>query len=116
MHEVQRASKSASTSHASSQKKSKVVSKAHPREGSLRAIPKDMKALLITLGAASLLAACGSPPKYAYVKEGASAHAMQSTLAKCEYQVKVQKTPIPEQASLKKLCMEGEGYRLKQVR
>lgn len=92
-----------------------VVSKAHPREGSSRAIQREMKAFLITLSAAALLAACGSPPKYAFVKEGASAHTTQSTMAKCEYQVKVQKTPVPEQASLKKLCMEGEGYRLKRV-
>ena len=36
-------------------------------------------------------------------------------MAKCEYQIKVQKTPPGEQAGLKKLCMEGEGYRLKRV-
>lgn len=84
--------------------------------GALKRKPRDMKALLITLGAAALVAACGSPPKYAYVKEGASSHTTQSANAKCEYQIKVQKTPPSEQAALKKLCMEGEGYRLKQVR
>ena len=36
-------------------------------------------------------------------------------MAKCEYQIKVEKTPPSEQAKLKKLCMEGEGYRLRQV-
>ncbi|GAO73512.1 hypothetical protein CSE6_041_49490 [Comamonas sp. E6] len=74
-----------------------------------------MKSLVITLGAAALLSACASQPRYAYVKEGASSHATQSALAKCEYQIKVQQTPIGEQPGLKKLCMEGEGYRYKRV-
>lgn len=74
-----------------------------------------MKSLIIALGFAALLSACASQPRYAYVKEGASAHATQSALAKCEYQIKVQKTPISEQPGLKRLCMEGEGYRYKRV-
>ena len=74
-----------------------------------------MKFLLVAATAAALLSACASQPRYAYVKEGASAHTTQSALAKCEYQIKVQKTAPGEQASLKKLCMEGEGYRLKRV-
>lgn len=92
-----------------------VISKAHPREGSLRAMPRDMKALLITLSAAALLSACASPPRYAYFKEGASRHTVDSSLAKCNYQIKLQKTPPDEREGLKKLCMEGEGYRLKRV-
>lgn len=74
-----------------------------------------MKSLVIAAAAAALLSACASPPRYAYVKEGASNHTTQSALAKCEYQIKVQKTPPGEQAALKKLCMEGEGYRYKRV-
>ena len=74
-----------------------------------------MKSLVIAAAAAALLSACASPPRYAYVKEGASTHTTQSAMAKCEYQIKVQKTPPGEQAGLKKLCMEGEGYRLKRV-
>ena len=74
-----------------------------------------MKSLIIAAGAAVLLSACASPPRYAYVKEGASAHTTQSAMAKCEYQVKLQKTPVGEQAGLKRLCMEGEGFRYKRV-
>jgi len=70
---------------------------------------------LAALCSAFLLSACSSPPRYAYVKEGASKHTTQSAMAKCDYQIKVQKTPPGEQAELKKLCMEGEGYRLKRV-
>lgn len=74
-----------------------------------------MKNIFLTLGLVALLSACSSPPRYAYQKEGASAHTTQSAIAKCEYQVKVNKTPVGEQGALKKLCMEGEGYRLKRV-
>ena len=42
----------------------------------------------------------------AYIKEGTSTHTTQSAMAKCEYKIKVQKTPPCER-------MEGEGYRLK---
>lgn len=44
----------------------------------------------------------------AYIKEGTSTHTTQSAMAKCEYKIKVQKTPPCER-------MEGEGYRLKRV-
>ena len=74
-----------------------------------------MKALIIAVGTAALLSASASPPRYAYVKEGASQHTTESALAKCDYQIKLQKTPPGEQAGLKKLCMEGEGFRLKRV-
>ena len=61
------------------------------------------------------LAGCAAPPRYAYVKEGASTHTTRSDMSKCEYNIKLQKTPIGERDALQKLCMEGEGYRLKQV-
>jgi len=76
---------------------------------------KEMKNYLITLGVVSLLTACSAPPRYAYVKEGASAHTTRSALSKCEYQVRVNKTPAGEQNDLKHLCMEGEGFRYLQV-
>lgn len=74
-----------------------------------------MKNCLLVLGVASLLAACSSPPRYAYQKEGSSAHTTQSAMAKCDYQIKVNKTPVGEQQELRRLCMEGEGYRLRRV-
>ena len=73
-----------------------------------------MKFTIAALSAVAL-SACSSPPRYAYVKEGSSRHSTQTALSKCEYQIKLQKTPVGEQNALRKLCMEGEGYRLKQV-
>lgn len=73
--------------------------------------------ILLASAAALVLTACAAPaPQYAWVKEGASAHATQSDLSKCNYQIKLQKTPVQEQNELRKLCMQGEGYRLKRVR
>ena len=86
-----------------------------PERGTSELVEKNMKFLVIAFGTAALLSACSSPPRYAYVKEGASTHTTQSALSKCEYQIKVQKTPPGERAELKNLCMEGEGYRLKRV-
>ena len=75
-----------------------------------------MKAVA-TIGTVLVLtfAGCSSPPRYAYVKEGASAHTTRSDMSKCEYNIKLQKTPVGERNSLLNLCMEGEGYRLKRV-
>ena len=72
--------------------------------------------VLLIVGLAAFLTACGSPPKYAYVKDGASGEMTQSALSKCEYQIKLEKTPSALQNELRHLCMEGEGYRLKRVR
>ncbi|WP_312565116.1 hypothetical protein [Comamonas sp.] len=71
--------------------------------------------VVMGLVAAAALSACGAPPRYGYVKEGASAHTTRSDMSKCEYNIKLQKTPIGERDGLHKLCMEGEGYRLKRV-
>jgi hypothetical protein len=71
--------------------------------------------LVIAVLSAIVLSACSSPPRYAYTKEGSSRHTTESALSKCDYQIRVQKTPVGEQRALRKLCMEGEGYRLKQV-
>lgn len=73
-----------------------------------------MKFAIAVLSAVAL-SACSSPPRYEYVKEGASRHTTETDLSKCEYQIKLQKTPVGEQNALSKLCMEGEGYRLKQA-
>lgn len=69
----------------------------------------------LSLLAAASLSACSAPPRYAYVKEGASTHTTRSDMSKCEYNIKLQKTPIGERDALQKLCMEGEGYRLKRI-
>jgi hypothetical protein len=58
---------------------------------------------------------CASPPKYDYVKEGASSHEKQNAISECSYQIKLNKTPVAEQGNLLKLCMQGKSYRYKQV-
>jgi hypothetical protein len=73
-----------------------------------------VKFAIVVLSAVAL-SACSSPPRYAYVKEGSSRHSTETALSKCNYQIKLQKTPVGEQTALRKLCMEGEGYRIKQV-
>lgn len=72
---------------------------------------------IVVLGfvSATVLSACGSPPRYGYVKEGVSAHTTRSDMSKCEYNIKLQKAPIGERDALQKLCMEGEGYRLRRL-
>ncbi len=74
-----------------------------------------MRPVAFSIASLVLLTACGSPPRYAFVKEGASTHTTRSDMSKCEYQIKLQKTPPGEQSALQNLCMEGEGYRLKRV-
>lgn len=73
-----------------------------------------MKLVLIA-AVCFVVAGCASPPRYAWVKEGASAHTTQSDISKCNYQIKLQKTPAVQQSELLSLCMQGEGYRLKRV-
>lgn len=73
-----------------------------------------MKLVLMAVTALALTA-CAAPPRYGWVKEGSSGHTMQSDLSKCNYQIKLQKTPVHEQDELRALCMQGEGYRKKRI-
>ena len=80
-------------------------------------IMKSKLKIKFTLTAASflLLAACETPPKFDYVKEGSSQYDRTNALSECEYQVKLNKTPAAEQQQLRHLCMQGKGYRYKRV-
>jgi len=63
-----------------------------------------------------LIAGCaGAPAKYAYVKDGASAFEKENSLSECSYQIKLNKTALPEQDNLRNLCMQGKGFRYKRV-
>lgn len=75
-----------------------------------------MRSLITIFAVTALLSACGGTTRYAYVKEGSSSRTTQSAMSKCDYQIRVNKTAPSEQAALRKLCMEGEGYRLQPVR
>lgn len=64
---------------------------------------------------ALVLAACAAPPKFDWVKEGVSQHEKVNNFSECSYQIKLNKTPVAEQQELLKLCMQGKGFRYRQV-
>jgi hypothetical protein len=74
-----------------------------------------MKNALLIIAIASGISACASPPRYAYMKEGASERQRTDSISECNYQIRLNKTPATEQAELLKLCMQGKGFRLKRV-
>jgi hypothetical protein len=74
-----------------------------------------MKSNIALAFAAAVLSACASAPIFDYVKEGASQHQKKNALSECQYQVKLNNTPVAEQRELIKLCMQGKGFRLKRV-
>jgi hypothetical protein len=74
-----------------------------------------MKYQILSIGIALTMSACATPARYAYVKEGISAHQQTDALSECQYQIKLNKTPAAEQPELLKLCMQGKGFRLKRV-
>lgn len=61
------------------------------------------------------LGACATPARYEYVKEGASEHQRTDALSECKYQIRLNKTPVTEQAELLNLCMQGKGFRLRRM-
>jgi hypothetical protein len=67
--------------------------------------------LLLSVATAGLLLGCAAP-RPVWIKPGVSKEDRNSVLSKCEYQVRLQKTPQADMQSLMKLCMQGEGYRL----
>lgn len=74
-----------------------------------------MQKISIVFGLAVLLSACAAPPRYDYVKEGASAHEKTNATSECQYQIRLNKTPQAEANDLTKLCMQGKGFRIKRV-
>lgn len=74
-----------------------------------------MKTKLLLAVVAVLISACAAPPRYDYVKEGASEFQRTDALSECRYQIRLNKTPATEEAELLKLCMQGKGFRLKKV-
>lgn len=65
---------------------------------------------------ALLLSACAAPVRYDYVKEGVSEHLKTEALSECQYQIRLRTTPAAEQAESRKLCMQGQGFRLARVK
>jgi len=74
-----------------------------------------MKNTFLLIAVASVISACATPARYEYVKDGASEHQRTDVLSECRYQIRLNKTPATEEAELLKLCMQGKGFRLKQV-
>lgn len=63
----------------------------------------------------TLIYGCATPPKFEWVKEGASSFERETAMSECTYQIKLNKTASSDLAELTKLCMQGKGYRYKQV-
>lgn len=61
------------------------------------------------------LAACAAPARYDFVKDGASAYQRTDALSECKYQIRLNKISTAEQDELLRLCMQGKGYRWRQV-
>lgn len=74
-----------------------------------------MKKISTVFSLAVLLSACAAPPRYDYVKEGASNHDKTNATSECQYQIRLNKTPQVEAHDLTKLCMQGKGFRIKRV-
>lgn len=74
------------------------------------------KNVLVAAIATLILTACVAPPKYDFVKDGVTEHQKVDALSECQYQIKLNKTPVFEQKELLNLCMQGKGYRYKRIR
>lgn len=66
--------------------------------------------LLVTI-LSVLFSACASPPRYDYVKQGASQYEKTNAMSECNYKIKLNKTAAEEQGDLLNLCMQGKGFR-----
>jgi hypothetical protein len=78
-------------------------------------VKENMEKMSVVFGLAVLLSACAAPPRYDYVKVGATDHEKTSASSECQYQIRLNKTPSVDAAELTKLCMQGKGFRLKRV-
>lgn len=71
--------------------------------------------VLTATAAFIFIAGCGTPPKYDFVKAGASSFDKQNAVSECSYQIQLNKTPAAGQRNLLALCMQGKGYRYRQI-
>jgi hypothetical protein len=71
--------------------------------------------VFMAAAAALVVAGCGTPAKYDFVKEGSSSFDKQNAVAECSYQIKLNKVPSAEQRNLLTLCMQSKGYRYRQI-
>ncbi len=74
-----------------------------------------MKRALWIACAVAALGGCAVPVHYEYMKEGASAYERTNSLSECQYQVNLNKVPQQEINGMIRLCMQGKGWRLRQV-
>lgn len=64
---------------------------------------------------ALFLAGCAAPPKFDWIREGVSQYDKETAISECSYQIKLNKISGADQAELQKLCMQGKGFRYKQI-
>jgi hypothetical protein len=71
--------------------------------------------ILMVMALAAVVSGCASAPQYAWRKEGASQHQVESDLSKCKFDIEKRGNSGDKGRDLLKLCMQGEGYRFVQV-
>ena len=71
--------------------------------------------LSAALAAAAVLTSGCAAPRYNWYKQGASDMERTNNLSECQYQIKLNKTDSASRDELLKLCMQGKGYRWRQV-
>ena len=74
-----------------------------------------MKMLLTAVVLLPILAACTTPPRSAWVKDGATESDRTTALSQCQYEMRLNKVPAKERFDLLQLCMQGKGYRYRRV-
>lgn len=74
-----------------------------------------MSKLLMVVALAAFISGCASNPQFAWRKEGASQHQVESDLSKCKFDIEKRGNSGDKGRELLKLCMQGDGYRLVQI-
>jgi len=64
---------------------------------------------------AVFVSACAAPPRHEWVREGTTPHDRESALSQCQYQMQLNRIPAIQQPDLLRLCMQGKGFRLRQI-
>jgi hypothetical protein len=74
-----------------------------------------IRASALIVFSALFVVGCETPPKFDWVNSNATVAQKENTLADCEYQIKLNKTPPGQQQDLRNLCMRGKGFRWQRV-
>lgn len=71
--------------------------------------------VLLPFLAVLFLSACVSAPRVDWVRADTTQMQKENAVAECNYQIRLNKTPVIERDELLSLCMRGKGFRLQRV-